>query len=96
MEKIAICVPTFNRPLVIRELILKCCRYFENLDYDLYIYDSSDNDETWSVCKNLRLNYKFKYIHADRKIHSNEKVYKIYQDHNLLETIIIYGYGLIR
>lgn len=86
MEKIAICVPTFNRPLVIRELILKCCRYFENLDYDLYIYDSSDNDETWSVCKNLRLNYKFKYIHADRKIHSNEKVYKIYQDHNLLEN----------
>ena len=86
MEKIAICVPTFNRPLVIRELILKCYRYFENLDYDLYIYDSSDNDETWSVCKNLRLNYKFKYIHADRKIHSNEKVYKIYQDHNLLEN----------
>ena len=86
MEKIVICIPTFNRPLVIKELIVKYGEYFEKLGYDLNIYDSSDNDETQQICYNLGLIYKFKYIHMSKTIHSNTKVYRIYQDKDLLEN----------
>ena len=62
MEKIVICIPTFNRPLVIKELIVKMwVNILQKLGYDLNIYDSSDNDETQQICYNLGLIYKFKY-----------------------------------
>lgn len=84
MEKIAICVPTYNRADVVNELIIKCLPYIKETGFDLYIFDSSDNDRTSQVCSESAYKDDFTYIRMDSAIHSNAKVYMIYKNENLL------------
>jgi hypothetical protein len=82
--KIAVCIPTYNRSLVVEEFLVKCSTDYVNLGIDIYIYDSSTNSETENVV-NLwmkRLNNLY-YIRVPSYLHANMKVFKIFQQHGL-------------
>lgn len=85
MEKIAICIPTYNRSSVIEELLIRCGKYIAESGYDLYIFDSSENDDTEEICKKYKDKYVFNYRRINSSIHSNMKVYMIYQDTELID-----------
>lgn len=82
MKKMAICIPTFNRPQVVLDT---CTHIFDIVDIDfadIYIYDSSTDDETEKILKRIKQN-NFFYIRIDPSFHSSRKVYDIYQDENI-------------
>jgi hypothetical protein len=77
---LAICVPTYNRPEVIEELFIRCTDVYRDLRIDLYIYDSSEGDQTEKVVRRFQESNDFIYfVKIDSSIHSNIKVYNIYQ-----------------
>jgi len=80
MRKLAICVPTYNRADIINEFIIRCMNKYTNMKYDVYIYDSSDNNETEKVVKSYLDKYEnLFYVNIDSSVHSNMKVYMIFQ-----------------
>lgn len=80
MGKLAICVPTYNRPNVVQEFIAKCLSMYQKYGIDVYIYDSSEGTETEEIVeKNISVYSNLSYIHMDSSVHSNMKVYNIYQ-----------------
>lgn len=80
MKKIAICIPTYNRSDVVDELLRGYCDLYNRLNFDIYIYDSSESNETMDVVNRYcEMFDNILYIHLDSKIHSNMKVYKIFQ-----------------
>ena len=52
--KLAICVPTYDHPDVVEQIILYCVKYLKENDVDIYYYDSSDNDETKRIINGVR------------------------------------------
>lgn len=81
MKKLAICVPTYNRPEMIQEMLIRCAGIYKKFETDVYFYDSSDNSET----KNIVLEYienfnNLFYRTVPATIHSNIKVLNIYQE----------------
>ncbi len=82
MKKIAICIPTFNRPNVVFDTCTKILDIIDNDLADIYIYDSSTDDETEKLLKGIEQD-NFFYKRIDPSIHSSKKVYDIYQDRNI-------------
>ncbi len=78
MKKIAICIPTFNRPCVVLDTTKRIMDTIDNALFDLYIYDSSTDDGTKKVLEEIEQKNIF-YIKIDPSIHSSKKVYDIYQ-----------------
>lgn len=79
--KLAICIPTYNRPEVIQELVEKIAPRYWQYGFDLYIYDSSENEQTEMVVQTWINKYtKLHYVKVDSKIHSNLKVYNIFKE----------------
>jgi len=79
--KKAICIPTYNRPEAINELILRYGKTFKNLDYDIYIFDSSTTDKTSDIVKEHINNMDhLYYVRINSDVHSNMKVYLIYEE----------------
>lgn len=77
----AICIPTYNRPEAINELLTRCLYIYCKLGYDLYIYDSSTNEDTKEVVDQYIKDAEgLFYLRVDSKIHSNMKVYLIYEE----------------
>lgn len=86
MKKIVICVPTYNRPEVIEELLLRCGELFAKYNYDLKIFDSSTDDKTKKVCESMKGRFNdISYHRFDSDLHSNLKVYRILQNEDLVE-----------
>ncbi len=79
MKKIAICIPTFNRPKVIFDTCSKITNIVDSDLADIYVYDSSTDDETKKVFEKIERN-NFFYIRIDPSVHSSKKVYAIYQE----------------
>ena len=78
MRKI-ICIPTYNRPEVIEELLIRYQKTYDRLGYDIAIYDSSDNNATENIVRNYQYKYNLSYFRIDTDVHSNAKVYYIYK-----------------
>ena len=79
--KKAICIPTYNRPEAIDELLLRYKDLYQELNYDLYIYDSSTNDHTYEVASRyMDESETIFYTRVDSSVHSNMKVYLIYEE----------------
>lgn len=77
-KKLAVCIPTYNRPDVIRETLIRSLDRYRALNWDLYIYDSSTNDETQTVIENEHSGADHLFYHRiDSSVHSNRKVYDI-------------------
>lgn len=79
--KLAICVPTYQRAAIIEELLERSLKAYAELEFDLYIYDSNSDDDTYNVVKKWQdKGYTNLYhVRMPEKLHSNMKVYKIFQ-----------------
>ena len=60
---IAYCMPTCNRAKLVDEVLKKCISMFEKYGIDVYIYDSSSDDETEKIAKK---NSKYKNLYYRR------------------------------
>lgn len=80
MKKIAICMVTYNRAVIVDDIIKHWLPMIAADVGDIYVYDSSTNNETESLTNELRNLYSnLHYIRIRSDIHSNEKVYQIYK-----------------
>lgn len=80
-KKSAICIPTYNRPEVIKEFIETTAELYFRYGFDIYIYDSSENGLTQAVTAEKGIRYgRLHYVKIDPKVHSNMKVYHIFQE----------------
>ncbi|MDR1772933.1 MAG: hypothetical protein LBS02_20230 [Hungatella sp.] len=82
--KIAVCIPTYDRSQIMKEFLESCSADYANFGIDIYIYDSSTNDETENMVMlwKERLNGLY-YIRVPSCIHANIKVFKIFQQQGL-------------
>lgn len=80
MKKFALCIPTFNRPEILKDICMKIERTAYIDLFDIYIYDSSPNQNTEIELHNIIGNSNFYYIKVDSEVHSSKKVYDIYQN----------------
>lgn len=90
-RKLAVCIPTFERSLVINDFLYRCVKLYISKGIDVYIYDSSVNNDTYSVCdewitSNPSYKNNFFYQRVDSSIHANAKVYEIFQGEGLKYT----------
>ena len=86
MEKeIAYCIPTYNRPDIIEQVLGKFLPVSQNKGMDIYIYDSSVNKETLNIVENfIRKGIKnLYYVRIDPGIEVDEKL-----------IMLLSGYGL--
>ena len=80
MKKLAVAIPTYNRPAVIEEFIKDFLSRYQKYEIDVYIYDSSEGEETKDIVdRYLSENENLYYEWVDFSIHSNRKVYNIYR-----------------
>lgn len=84
MKKLAICIPTYNRKEVVEDILDKINNAFEKNETDIFIYDSSEDniDYKYSMEESSVRVYQKK---LDSNVHSNEKVYIIYQTKEIIE-----------
>ena len=81
MKELAICIPTYNSNEMLNELFLRSMNCFRDLGWDVYIYDSSENDEICDLVSEFKKIYdNLEYIRIDSNIKSNEKVFMAFQD----------------
>ncbi|SHN51045.1 hypothetical protein SAMN02745247_00633 [Butyrivibrio hungatei DSM 14810] len=85
MKKLAICIPTFKRPAHIKEYLEMSLVVLEKLAIDVYIYDSSDDDETENVVEEFRVNHNNLFIvKVESSVPSNVKILNIWSDETIL------------
>lgn len=78
--KLAICIPTYNNPDYIKDILMEEFPYYEPNNMDLYIMDSSDNNQTEDIFREYKLNSQNLYYYRfPSEIHSNKKVYMTFQ-----------------
>ena len=81
MNRLAICVPTYNRSEMIDEMLIRCAKLYQKKEIDVYFYDSSEDEKTKQIINHYGLIYKNLYY---RKLpsttHSNIKVLNIYEE----------------
>lgn len=79
--KLAVCIPTYNRPEVIEEFIQTCARQYLQHQFDIFIYDSSEDIQTEEVVKEYKKQFSnLYYTKVAPEIHSNMKVYNIFRE----------------
>lgn len=80
-KRLAICIPTYNRAAIIEEMLAKSLENYTKRDWDLYIYDSSTDNNTRIIVEKYMKKYSglfYKYI--DSSVHSNLKVYFVFEE----------------
>ncbi len=84
MVRIALCIPTYQRHECVYEFLHEYSEYYQKHGMDIYYYDSSPDDKTYSIvstfCENISDIY---YVRMPAQIHSNVKVYRIFQQYGL-------------
>lgn len=81
MKKICVCVPTYNRPEAITEVMQTELEFLRKHSIDLLIYDSSTNQETERLVNQSVAAYEnLYYKRVDSQIISNQKVFMIYEE----------------
>ncbi len=85
--KLAYCIVTHNHPEAIDDVLNKIANLFKKYNIDIYIYDSSDNEDTYRIVKRMN-------------IEGYEDIYHIKLDFNEIPTLgmklllLFQGYGL--
>ena len=81
MKQLAVCIPTYNQPEMIREMLIRCLGMYGRAGIDVYIYDSSPGSETESAILEYQVDYQnIYYRHLPADTHSNLKVLGAYQE----------------
>lgn len=87
MVSIALCIPTYQRHECVYEFLHEHSEYYQKYGMDIYYYDSSPDDQTYSVvsafCEDVSGIY---YVRIPTEMHSNAKVYKIFQQYGLKKS----------
>lgn len=79
-RNLAVAIPTYNSSKIVDEMLEHQFCIFKAYRIDVYIYDSSTNNDTYILIKN-KWNYEnVFYKKFTSNINSNTKVYRIYQD----------------
>lgn len=79
--KLAVCIPTYNRPEVIQEYFETVAFSYIQHGFEIFIYDSSEEAQTELVVREWMPQFKgIHYVRVDSKMHSNLKVYKIFRE----------------
>lgn len=80
MNKLCICIPTYNRENKMQMVLQKEIDFLYQKGIDVHIFDSSETEKTRKLIAEYG-SYKNLYYHAvDHNIGSNEKVFYIYQE----------------
>lgn len=80
-KKIGICIVTYNRAIVLKDVCLTITEMKNRDFFDVYIYDSSSNEETKiEMAGIIGQEENFFYIKLPDTTHSSKKLYDIYQD----------------
>lgn len=85
MCKIAVCIPTYNHPKVVEDVLSKCIDDYTKCQIDMYYYDSSDNDETKEIVEKYQ-NTGYKnifYVKIPSDIGGNQKMLIIFGEEGL-------------
>ncbi len=83
-SRMAICIPTYGRSRVVEEMLCRCARYYLELGLDIYIYDSSTDDDTQKVVEEYAQKLGgIYYVKMPSDMHANMKVFKIFQQYNM-------------
>ena len=82
-KKLAICIPTYNRPGILSLKLWREAEYYNKFDIDVYVFDSSTDNLTQSVTENpySKINNLY-YVRIDSAIHSNLKAYMVEGDYS--------------
>lgn len=81
MSQLAICIPTYKQPEMIREMCIRCLDIYNEFKIDVHIYDSSPGKETQEVVSEYGAEYKnIYYKHLSGDIQSNIKVLGAYKE----------------
>lgn len=84
MANIALCIPTYQRHECVYEFLHEYSSYYQRYGMDIYYYDSSPDDMTRNIVGTFIENVSgIYYIRMPVEMHSNEKVYKIFQQYGL-------------
>lgn len=80
-KELAICIPTYNRASIMEETLIRSLEKYAQRDWDLYIYDSSTNNDTKVVVEKYMEKFpRLIYKRIDSYVHSNLKVYTILEN----------------
>lgn len=77
-NRISYCIPTYNRSAEIGGILDKLLPILDKYGIDLYVYDSSSNNETEIVSKNYSSYENFHYIKLPSEITPHEKTRLIF------------------
>ena len=72
--KKAIYIPTYNRPQAVNELFVRYGDVYKTYGYDIYIVDSSPDNDTYVMIKEYINGNNVFYKRVSADIHSNLKV----------------------
>ncbi len=82
--ELAVCIPTYCRKAIVEELLKTNMELFLKYGIDVYIYDSSDDDHTQLLVETWqKIYFNLYYVRFPPELHSNMKVYKIFQKYSL-------------
>lgn len=80
-NSLCLCITTYKRWEVIKDFLERCASDYLDAGIDIYIFDSSDDNETKHVLNKWENENKDRvyYIRMPSELHANMKVYKIWQ-----------------
>ncbi len=82
--KIAFCIPTYKHPDMIAEFLEQFMLGYIERGIDIYIYDSSSDNETELIVKNFQSQTEhLYYIRMPEEVHAGAKIYQILQKKGL-------------
>lgn len=80
MTKLSVCIPTYQRPELVKDVIDNELKLYCELGFALYIFDSSIDDKTQNLVEEYQKNFSnLFYFRCPSSLHSNAKVYQIFQ-----------------
>ncbi len=78
--KIAYCIPTYKRSNLVAEFLEQFASEYGRRGIDIYIYDSSPDNETRRVAESFQRKMSFLYyFHLSEELHECEKAFRIFQ-----------------
>ncbi|WP_026834805.1 glycosyltransferase [Eubacterium xylanophilum] len=81
MKRLAVIIPTYNSSEMIKELFLRSLGVFEKFSWDVFVYDSSEDDKTLELFNQFKEKYNnMEYIRINSEVQSNEKVFRAFLD----------------
>lgn len=81
MKQIAICMVTYNRAEIVKDVLIQWLKAMDSAVADILVYDSSTNEDTREFVEGIAQKEKHvSYIRINSEVHSSKKVYDIYQN----------------